>query len=84
MPPLLTQTREVWVILRPLVAMHKPFGFQRTIACAKARQITHVGTQNSAYKGNESAKVLLFWELCKYFCKKMQNITKVLQKVLVV
>ena len=52
MPPLLTQTREVWVILRPLVAMHKPFGFQRTIACAKARQITHVGTQNSAYKGN--------------------------------
>ena len=28
---LLIQTREVWVILRPLVAMHKPFGFQRTI-----------------------------------------------------
>ena len=28
---LLTQTREVWVILRPLVAMHKPFDFQRTI-----------------------------------------------------
>ena len=26
---------------------------------------THVGTQNSAYKGNLGAKVLLFWELCK-------------------
>ena len=38
---------------------------------------TYVGTQNSAYKGNLSAKVLLFFELCKFFC---ENLTKVLQK----
>jgi hypothetical protein len=67
MPPLLTQTREVWVVLRPLVAMHMPFGSQRTIACAKARQITHVGTLIGAYKGNLGAKVLLFFDLCKIF-----------------
>ena len=29
------------------------------------RKITYVGTQISAYKGNLSAKVLLFFELCK-------------------
>ena len=55
--------------------------FKEQFACAKARQKTYIGTQNSAYKGNLGAKVLLFWELCKYFRKKMQNITKVPQTI---
>ena len=42
-----------------------------------AHEITRAGTLNSAYKGNLDAKVLLFFELCKYFCKIL---TKVLQK----
>ena len=41
-------------------------------------ETTYAGTQISAYKGNLGAKVLLFFELCKYFCKIL---TKVLQKV---
>ena len=40
-------------------------------------EITHVGTQNGAYKGNLGAKVLLFFDLCKCFCKKT---AKLLQK----
>ena len=34
-------------------------------------EITHAGTQNRAYKGNLDAKVLLFFDLCKYFCKNL-------------
>ena len=81
---LLTQTREVWVILRPWSLCISLSAFKEQFACAKARQKTYIGTQNSAYKGNLGAKVLLFLELCKYFRKKMQNITKVPQKVLVI
>ena len=50
--------------------------FKEQFACAKARQITHVGTLISAYKGNLGAKVLLFFDLCKFKAKKLQKFLK--------
>ncbi len=47
MPSLLTQTREVWVSFYIVFNVY-------------TREITRVGTQNSAYKGNLGTKVLLF------------------------
>ena len=76
---LLHRTREVRCSLRPLTAMVLPCGKCSKISAlssAYARKNTHVGTQKGAYKGNLGAKVLLFFELCKYSCKIL---TKVLQ-----
>ena len=87
---LLTQTREVWVILRPLVAIVTPIGeFSKTNALVArtmfaktdagfyfARQNTRVGTIVRAYKGNLGAKVLLFFDLCKSRTKKLQKFLK--------
>ena len=73
------RTHEVRCSLRPLAAMVLPCGKCSKISSlssAYARKNTHVGTQKGAYKGNLGAKVLLFFELCKYSCKIL---TKVLQ-----
>ena len=73
---LLTQTREVWVILRPWSLCISLSAFKEQFACANARQITHVGMFLRAYKGNLGAKVLLFFDLCKFKAKKLQKFLK--------
>ena len=57
-----------------------PKGYFYIVFNVYARQITRASTLISAYKGNLVAKVLLFCDLCKCFCEKMQNITKLPQK----
>ena len=42
---------------------------------------THVGTQNGAYKGNLGAKLLLFFQISKLFCKKSQKFIKKLLQI---
>ena len=77
---LLTQTHEVWVSSRPLVAWISLAAFKEhalvTFFNVYTRKTTRVGTLIGAYKGNLGAKVLLFFDLCKCFCKKVQNYYK--------
>ena len=72
---LLTQTHEVWVSSRPLVAWISLAAFKEhalvTFFNVYTRKTTRVGTLIGAYKGNLGAKVLLFFDLCKYFCKNL-------------
>ena len=81
MPPLLTQTHEVWVSLRPKGRNGLAFRLSKNIALVTffnvyTRKTTRVGTLIGAYKGNLGAKVLLFLTYANVFAKKLQNYYK--------
>lgn len=75
--PRVRQSRAMTVALRHWAleasALTSKLRASRYFFALTMHEITHVGTQNRAYKGNLGAKVLLFSHLCKYFCKNLQN-----------